>query len=136
MTEPEDTEAALTWVSDEIRRRERGSASATSLYGVVQNQANANHLRTILAALSTAHAERDAAREALAALIKSTDAQAKEEAFVLVPRKPSRKLIEDLATEWAYDTEEACESYQGFLDVVGRHGLSGSDPSAYEDQTA
>lgn len=52
--------------------------------------------------------------------------------WVTVPRDPSRKLIEDLAHEWAYTVEEACESYQGFLDVVTKHGAAGSDPSAYE----
>lgn len=52
--------------------------------------------------------------------------------WVMVPRQPSYKLVSDLASEWAYSTEEASESYQGFLDVVSRHGAAGSDPAAYE----
>lgn len=52
-TRPEDVESAFTWATGEVRRRERGAASATSLYGVIKNQADANHLRTILAS----HAE-------------------------------------------------------------------------------
>ncbi|EJL36576.1 hypothetical protein PMI01_00951 [Caulobacter sp. AP07] len=51
--------------------------------------------------------------------------------WVTVPREPSRKLIEDLASEWGYDIEETCESYQDFLDVVARHGFGSSDPAAY-----
>ena len=54
--------------------------------------------------------------------------------FVSVPLKPSYKLIKDLAHEWAYNIEEASESYQGFLAVVAKHGLGGSDPAAYEDE--
>lgn len=56
--------------------------------------------------------------------------------WALVPLKPSRKLINDLAHEWAYSTEEACESYCGFLDVVARHGFGGSDPEAYDEDAA
>lgn len=52
--------------------------------------------------------------------------------WVMVPRQPSYKLVSDLAHEWAYSIEEASESYQGFLDVVSRHGAAGSDPAAYE----
>lgn len=52
--------------------------------------------------------------------------------WVMVPCQPSYKLVSDLATEWGYSIEEASESYQGFLDVVSRHGAAGSDPEAYE----
>ena len=52
--------------------------------------------------------------------------------WVMVPCQPSYKLVSDLATEWGYSIEEASESYQGFLDVVSRHGAAGSDPAAYE----
>lgn len=47
-------EAAIAWADGEVRRRERGAASATTLHGVVKNQADANHLRTLLAS----HADR------------------------------------------------------------------------------
>lgn len=69
------------------------------------------------------------------AIVSTGDEAATPEApegWVLVPRDPSRKLVEDLAHEWAYDVEEACESYQGFLGVCAKHGLAGSDPGAYE----
>ena len=53
--------------------------------------------------------------------------------FVAVPRDPSYKLISDLAHEWAYNVEEACESYQGFIDVCAKHGFAGSEPSDRHD---